>query len=442
MKILISTLTLLLVFPLPALAEFYFNPHFIITDDEMTDATSLSLSGVEQFLADQGSGLAKRSFIDWQGFIKPASEIIWQAAIESQISPELILTTLQKEQSLINDPNPSLRQLDRAMGYRCPDNGSCSPKTLSFGKQVDGAAWQFRQYFDAPQDWFFKVGLIYDIDGFPITPANQATANLYNYTPHHSGNKRFWQIWQDYWGKDYPNGSLLKTADNPGVWLLQFGTRRLITSWGILLSRFDPNKILTVSRSDLEKYEIGPSIKFHNFSLLGLPDGKVYLLVADELRYITSPELFRTIGFNPEEIEGVELIDLVGYSYGVDITIESAYPTGALLQNDETGGVYFVENGIKKPIYSKEIMIANFKDRVLTQVSPQILDQYQNGLPVKFKDGELIKSETDSRVYVISEGWRRWVASEEGFANFGYKWDNIIVTNQQAVNIHPLGEDI
>ncbi len=423
-------------------AEYYFNPHFIITDEEMSDYTSLSLVGIQKFLEEKGSALANLILPDYNGLNKEISEIIWQAAQESKISPKVILATLQKEQSLIEDANPSENQLDRAMGYRCPDSGSCNPSTLDFGKQVDGAAWQFRQYFLNPFNWSYQVNQQYSIDGYFITPVNQATASLYNYTPHYSGNKRFWQIWQDYWGRDYPDGSLLKDYDNPGVWLIQYGVRRLITSWGVLISRFDPKKIITVSRTDLEKYEVGPAIKFYNYSLLEAPDGKIYLLVNDKLRHIASPEVFKIIGFNPEEVIEIEDADLVGYSYGPDITVESIYPTGALIQNNQTGGVYYVEDGVKQPIYSREIMVANFKGKVLTPVSPEELDKYQTGLPVKFRDGELIKADNDSKVYIISDGYRRWIKSEAAFVKFGYKWDNIIVTNQQAVNIHPLGEDM
>lgn len=433
------------VIPLPRLAQaadYFFNPHYLISDEEMIDYLSMSTAEIQKFLAKKGSALTYLTLPDYQGFNRSAAEIIWQAATESKINPKVILTTLQKEQSLIEDPFPSQNQLDKAMGYRCPDDGSCNPKSLGFGKQVDGAAWQFLQYLTNPQDWRYQVGQTYEIDGFLITPLTQATAGLYNYTPHYSGNKRFWQIWQDYWGTNYPDGSLVKAEGSPGVWLIQYGTRRLITSWGALISRFDPKKILPILQTDLEKYEVGPSIKFYNYSLLSLPDGKIYLLVDDELRYITSMEVFKVIGFNPEEIIQAQQADLAGYQYGADITVETIYPTGALLQNKKTGGVYYVENGIKQPIYSREIMLANFKGKILTQVSPEELDQYQDGLPVKFKDGELIKASNDSKVYVIAGGYRRWIKTAEAFAKFRYKWDNIIVTTEPAVNLHPLGEDI
>lgn len=428
--------------PLCARAELYFNPHFIISDDEATDFTSLSLSGIQDFLSEHGSALAGLTLPDYEGNSKRAAEIIWNAAQESRISPKLILTTLQKEQSLVSSPVPTQNQLNKAMGYRCPDNGVCAPNALGFGKQVDAAAWQFRQYFDNPSVWYFRPNQTYEIDGFTISPANQATASLYNYTPHESGNRRFWQIWQSYWGKDFPDGSLIKAQGDAAVWLVQYGTRRPIASWSVLLSRFDPKKIVTVSKADLEKYEVGPAIKFTNYSLLKRPDGQVFLLVDDELRHIASEEVFRSIGFNWDEVEDVTDADLAAYQFGSEINLKSAYPVGALLQDKLSGGVYFVENGVKHPIVSRDIMMVNYKNRVLTTVSPQELGQYQTGGPVLFRDGELIQAYGDAKVYVISNGLRRWIKTADSFAKFGYKWDNIIVTSSSTVALHPLGDDI
>ncbi len=438
----LNLLFFLLFYPSIASADYYFNPHYIISDEEATDHLSMSLSDIQGFLREKNSGLTNLVTSDYNGINKKASEIIWQAAVENMISPKLLIATLQKEQSLIETPFPTKKQLDRAMGYRCPDSGSCHPNTLDFGKQVAGAAWQFRQYFNNPNNWNYRVNETYLISGWFVTPMNQATAGLYNYTPHYSGNNHFWQIWQKYWGRDYPDGSLLKAYDSPAVWLIQYGARRLITSWGVLVSRFDPKKIISVSRSDLEKYETSLPIRFYNYSLLRLPNGNIYLLVNDELRYITSMEVFRAIGFNPEEITSTQENDLSGYKQGKDISVETVYPIGALLQNNQTGGVYYVEDGIRHPIYSSEIMNVNFQNRPLIKINQTEIDKYQIGEPIKFRDGEIIKADNDSKVYVISDGHRRWIKTTDAFAKFGYKWDNIVTTNQRAVDIHPLGEDI
>jgi len=379
---------------------------------------------------------------DHEGTMRSPAEIIYRAAQEHQISPKVILTTLQKEQSLINNRTPSFNQLDKAMGYRCPDGGSCHPNALGFGKQVNGATWQFRQYLLNPAQWNFRVGNTYNLAGYTVSPLTQATAGLYNYTPHYSGNKSFWTLWQRYWGLQYPDGSLVKSDSDSSVWLIQYQSKRLISSYAILLSRFNPRSILPISARDLEKYELGSPIKFHNYSLLGAPDGKVYLLVDDELRHIVSEEVFRRVGFQWDEIIDVTEKDLEAYDPGVPITLDSIYPRGALVQDPRTTGVYYVENSVKSPIYSKEIMTANFPGRQIISADAKTIDGFADGSPVLFKDGTLVRANDDSKIYVISEGKRRWIVTEEAFANFGYKWDNVIVTSAQAVLAHELGEVI
>ena len=210
----------------------------------------------------------------------------------------------------------------------------------------------------------------------------------------------------------------------------------------MLLSRFDPKKIITVTKADLDKWEIGPPIRFHNYSLLHVPDGSVYLLVDDELRHIVSMEVFRSIGFNWDQVIDVQQSDLAGYRVGLDVTTSSAYPTGALLQDRSSNGVYYVDNGFRYPIYSPEIMKANFLNKPITRVAPEQLQQYWLGDPVKFRDGELIRAIDDSKVYVIADGLRRWIPTEVVFDKLVYRWDNVIITSAQAVQVHPLGESI
>ena len=106
------------------------------------------------------------------------------------------------------------------------------------------------------------------------------------------------------------------------------------------------------------------------------------------------------------------------------------------------GEIYFVKDGIKHPIWSVEILKAHFKERPIFPMDPEELSQYLGGDPLKFNDGELIKSDSNPTVYVVSNGQRRTILDEETFINFGYKWDNIIVTSDKAVSLHTLGPDL
>jgi len=448
MKKIITTITILtfLGISVPTFinATSIFDQNYIISDTELTDFTSLTLVDVQNFLNAKDGSLANKSFNNYKGEIKTAVQIIFDASQDYLISPKFIITILQKEQSLIENQNPSQHNYDWATGYGLCDGCNASDPDLAifkgFGKQVDYLSKIMRKYLENAKDYNFQVGQTYEVDLYLVTPISQATANLYNYTPHVKGNKSFWQIWQDYWEYTYPDGSLLQAVNDRDVWYIRHGVRKKISSYSVLLSRFDLNKIIKVTANDLEKYPIGPEIKFTNYSLLRVPPGHVYLLVDDSLRHIKSPEVFRTIGFNWEEVSDVLAEDLTGLDYGLPITMSSVYPTGALLQDNQSGGIYYVEDGIKHPIYSREIWQADYAHKKLTAVSFDELEKYQTGDPVKFSDGQLIKSYDKPDVYVISDGKRRPIISGEVFESLGYQWENLIVTSQQAVDIHPLGE--
>ena len=169
-KLTILLILFSLIIPQLSSADYYFNPHFIISDEDFTDYMSMSPEEIQDFLVSKNSGLSNLITPDYLGIRRKASEIIWQAAYEEKISPKVILATLQKEQSLIQDPDPTQKRLDRAMGYRCPDSGKCNESTLHFGKQVDGASWQFRRYMDNPKDWHYQAGQEYEIDSYIIKP--------------------------------------------------------------------------------------------------------------------------------------------------------------------------------------------------------------------------------------------------------------------------------
>lgn len=433
---------------LPNFAFAEFNPNYIISDEELVDYNSMSLSQIQRFIETKGGALAWYVTTDTDGITRPSAEIIWRVAQVYKINPRVLLVTLQKEQSLVADQDPVQAQYDWATGYGVCDSCSLNDpdiqKYKGFANQVDSTAGWKRWFLDnvALLSWLKQPGQTYFIDSFQITPQNLATASFYTYTPHYNGNYNFWKIWQDWFGKFFPDGTVLKENDGPGIWLIQRGLRRPFMTYSAFVSRYSPEKLISVSQSDLENYEIGTPIKFADYSLLRSPHGTVYLLVGDQKRGFTSSEVFKTIGFNPEEVIDVSWEDLNNYVEGEPITLQSVYPMGALLQDKTTGGVYFVENGIKKPIWAKELLTLYFKNKKITPVSPDELAKYPTGEPVKLKDGELVMSQSSPTVYVISNGERRPIPTEEVFNGLGYKWENIIKTSDKILSLHPLSAPI
>ncbi|MDD5554823.1 MAG: hypothetical protein PHU57_04355, partial [Patescibacteria group bacterium] len=265
--ILLFTVVCLLFTAKISLADDNFNPNYIIGDSEILDYTAMDLEDIKEFLKDRGGYLANYSCPDPDGNIKTAAEIIYDRAVTNLVNPKFLLVLLQKEQSLIEDTSPKQSQLDWAAGYGCPDGGGCNPRWQGFWKQVNSASLQFRDYMDNPQLYTYKAGETYTFTNpysttatgtTIVTPYNKATAALYNYTPHvYNGNFNFYNIWQRYFTREYYDGALLQADGESGVWLIQNGKKRPFLTKAALTSRFDPNKVIVVDKSDLDKYPTG-----------------------------------------------------------------------------------------------------------------------------------------------------------------------------------------
>ena len=209
-----------------------------------------------------------------------------------------------------------------------------------------------------------------------------------------------------------------------------------------LLEHFKKDGLEIVEKEDLEEYEDGKPIKFSNYSLLRSPEKKIYLIVNDIKRGIVSMDVFKKIGFNPEEVIDVEDAELKEFLEGKPITENDVYPTGALLQNRKTGGVFFVIDNTKYPIWSKKIMEINYPNKKIISVTEEELNSYLTGKPLKLRDGELIISAESPVVYIISNGFKRPIVSGEAFEALGYKWGDIIQVSNRVLEIHPIGEKV
>lgn len=427
------------------------NREFLLSDEEMTDTTTMTKQEIQAFLKEQGSYLASYQTIDIRGIKRYASEIISRVANAFDLNPRVLLVMLQKEQSLIENKKTTKDRLDWAMGYSICDTCSKRDQRLKkykgFAKQVFYAAERIRESYLTDLKKKGKTisgigpGKTTTIDGEPIVPKNAATAVLYTYTPHFDGNEKFVRIWRDWFVPDYPDGSLLQDKTNGGVWLIQNSVKRPITSRAVLLSRFNEKNIIKVQPSVLETFERGPAISFQNYSLLRAPNGDIHLLSDETLRWITSGEIFRGIGFNLDDVIDVSENDLTPFAVGTPIDSIDASAQGVLIQNLKNGGVYFVEAGVKHPIPSPEVLKARFDKWPMQKKTEEDLTAYATGTPVVFPDGTLVAEKGSKTIFVISHGKKRKIA-DDAFKFYGWNKSQIVYTNNASLALHEQGEDV
>ncbi|TFC82917.1 hypothetical protein E3T28_05060 [Cryobacterium sinapicolor] len=226
-----------------ATAPARFEPGAIISDYNFYNADSMNENEIQSFLADRSciprdgspclADYAENTISQPPhgeghcsaypgGRNESAARIIAKVSEACLISPKVLLVLLQKEQSLLT--RPSAAGYLRATGYGCPDTADCDTQYFGFFNQVYRAAWQFRQYTQEPER-AYKIGTVrvaFNPDAScgatGVTIENQATANLYNYTPYQPneaaldgpafdgdgcsthGNLNFWRFYNQWFG--------------------------------------------------------------------------------------------------------------------------------------------------------------------------------------------------------------------------------------------------
>jgi hypothetical protein len=459
-----------------------FNPNKILSDGELLNYNAMNLLDIQNFLQSKNSFLANYSTTNTNGVVKSAAQIIYDATHNNYdcdgvtlsttpteteksakclhittVNPKVILVLLQKEESLIEDSNPPQSHLDWAAGYGCPDGWVCNPYYKGFGKQVNSAALQFLAYMNNPGYYTYKAGQTYTISNtlnpyctnsnqtMSISPQNQETAALYNYTPHvFNGNYNFYQLWNRYFPavlRIYPNGSIIQATGDSRVWLIENGRKRLFDNWSAFTSRFKPEQIVKVNTSDLDNYPVGDEIKFANYSVVQTPDKKLYLIVDQTKRPFANQTVFKNIGFNPAEIQKASSTDLTAYQTGATITATSTYVTGALLQNSKTGEIYYVQDG-KRALVDKILLPIKFSFQKATKVSPKELNNYATTTPVLLDEGTLVQTANYPIVYLISGGKKRPFADPSVFTKLNYDPANVITISSQFLYNYDLGDPI
>ncbi|MEV8266702.1 SH3 domain-containing protein, partial [Microbacterium sp. NPDC076911] len=157
-----------------------------------------------------------------------AATIINKVAVACGISPKVLLVMLQKEQGLVTSTAPSSTRYGAAMGQSCPDTAACDPRFAGFFNQMYGAARQMQVYTQNPSWYNYRAGQINTIQWHPDSSCgtskvyiqNQATANLYIYTPYRAnvaalaagygtgdtcstyGNRNFYNYYVDWFAPD------------------------------------------------------------------------------------------------------------------------------------------------------------------------------------------------------------------------------------------------
>ena len=440
-KLYITLLLIVFLFLPFATNALNFDPSYIISDEDLTDYKSMTQQEIKNFLNDNGS-LETYTFQDIFGNSYSASEIIYNASQEFFINPKYLLTTLQKEQSLVKSTNIKDKDLDWATGFAVCDSCSKDDPAIQiykgFSNQVYHAARRNRDYINNPNNFKIKKGVEITIDGTKVIPQNQATTNLYIYTPHMIGNRNFFYIWSEWFSKNFPTGTIVKTKDGGDIWLIEGFTKRKITVETAIPSTYDRGNLLLATQMDIQKYDMGIELKYPNYSLLRDEKKNIYILIDDTLKKIPSSITLKNLKLNTKKVINIKNKELENFQIGETITDKTKNPLGNVLKDKKTKELWYVYDNIKHKIENNEIL-AKYKEKTIITTDSKELNQYAEGVPAKLSDGTLVTSkEYNGPIYIISNGERREIQTEKLFAYLGYDHKNVKKVLNKTLLAHPL----
>ncbi len=241
-------------FCLPQKTLAAFNPSSVLPDETFTSVSSMTQQQIQVFL-NARSGILKSytetraSYIgpnnDWLAQGKPASEIIWRVANWYGISPQIIITTLEKEESLVSMASPPQWRIDSAMGYAFFDSPSADTHCLASGTlaattnptgscrgfaiQVDwgtsgalepnfthakdvGQNRTICSIYNPPPSPTYGAYWCYPNELTTVYIGNRATASIYSYTPYLTVGPSFYNIYNSFFN---PYDYRVTSAVNP-----------------------------------------------------------------------------------------------------------------------------------------------------------------------------------------------------------------------------------
>ncbi len=481
-----------------ALAGFdpNFNPNQLISDSAFTDLASFSgPAGIQQFLALKGSVLANTSPDFLQnlkepqdssvksglkdpepnlGRLRTAAELIWDASRQSGLNPQVILVTMQKEQSLISgtfNSDSSLQwALDHAMGFNCPDTSGCSQLFSGFYFQLFGNFdAQGNRYIGAPESLmrsFNTVGgrgpmvdannttyasspvrisqvgdTIYldNTQGPPynapatqaVTLSDLATAALYRYTPHvFNGNYNFWKFFTA-WFK-YASGALLRSEPDGNLYIIQNGSKALLLDFVMYSRGLSPNNpgITNVSSSELSDYPTSQNPY--------PPTDNTIVKVTDPLTGIGVLYVFENGIRYSLSTFGIQQRNLNPVNAFIASAAEAGqFPSGGLLppldgtlvQPGGSQTVYIIQSGKKLALtpFTAEQYGYSFKN--LAVLTPNEVNQIPDGGFLLPQDGTLLKFAGQPTVYILQDQILHPISGTI-FNLYHYSFKNVDTLNQ------------
>jgi hypothetical protein len=207
---------------------------------------------------------------------------------------------------------------------------------------------------------------------------------------------------------DYPEGTLLKTPESFKIYVIIDDKKKWIPTPEV----FETLGYEWTSITELNLTTLKSIPNYEDNLIRAIGNYKVYLVVNGIKRHIPNPEIFLNYGFAWEDVVDVP-----------QSTIDK-YTRAYLIRESRQGTIYYLRSdGVKKWIRNPEIFASyNNEWEDIQVISKPEMDSYP--------ESNLIQFHGDDRIYLIEGNVKRHIPSASVFNKYGYNWEHVIIVNE------------
>lgn len=120
------------------------------------------------------------------------------------------------------------------------------------------------------------------------------------------------------------------------------------------------------------------------------------------------------------------------------------YPAGSFVETEK--GYFYIAGEDKRYRLTTKRCLDSWSPHRVIKTTEAAVAKYRVAMKMKFRNGSLIYSISDGKVYLIVEGKRRHVVSPEAYTLIGVDHENlrrsVVQVSIEEINLHPEGVPI
>ncbi|MCK4592214.1 N-acetylmuramoyl-L-alanine amidase [Candidatus Parcubacteria bacterium] len=235
----------------------------------------------------------------------------------------------------------------------------------------------------------------------------------------------------------YPDNTLVKAEDFPAIYLIENGKRKEFTSATLFeKSGYEWKDVISTTKEEIKNYSLNGRVLYPDGLLVkSINNPAVYLLESSKKRMVMSAVLFEKLGYDWNDVISLSPNEIGEYQTGKILT----YPDGTLIKRKGYSAVYKIENGERKEFTSLALFEAtNSKWSDIVELDREEFLAYSNGGNLRYPENTLVKEKTGGKIYAIKNGKAEWIKTAEEFIEAGYKWSDVIEISGDEMRLYTI----